>query len=214
LIAVSKDAIPPQLAPYTALAALIVMAIALLFAVRIGLATTPKPTLKFADVLTLVFGVSRYELTGPMKYEALDDFALALTQSATIEEISIWGSRFPAPAFQQIKSALVKISPAYWEDHRIDTLAYAEKSVSVTQRLLTGLSRTPQGDAYFDLHFDKEEIRRFKTKWIREGLHSSGRKQQANPHVPKTASVLNRLWRDPVWSKVIATGITAGIGRW
>jgi uncharacterized protein YjbI with pentapeptide repeats len=32
------------------------------------------------------------------------------------------------------------------------------------------------------------------------------------PQFPKTASILNRLWRDPVWSKVIATGITAAIG--
>jgi hypothetical protein len=122
LLAVSKAAIPPQLAPYTALlapytallapyAALvapIVMAAALFLAVRIGLATTPKPTLKFADALTLVFGVSRYEITGTtIKYEALDDFALALTQSAAIEEIFIWGSRVPIPAFQRLKSALV-----------------------------------------------------------------------------------------------------------
>jgi hypothetical protein len=49
-------------------------------------------------------------------------------------------------------------------------------------------------------------------KWLREGLHSLGRKQQAMPQFFKTASILNRLWRDPVWSKVIATGITAGIG--
>jgi hypothetical protein len=168
LIAVSKDAIPLQLAPYAALAALIVMAAALLLAVRIGLATTSKPTLRFADVLTLVFGVSRYEITGTtIKYEDLDDFALALAQSAAIEEISIWGSRVPIPAFQQLKSALVKISPTYWEDHQIDTLTYAEKSESVTQRLLTGLSDTPQSDAYFDLHFDKEEMRRFKKKWNR-----------------------------------------------
>jgi hypothetical protein len=46
-------------------------------------------------------------------------------------------------------------------------------------------------------------------KWLQEGLHSLGRKQQrAMPQFPKTASILNRLWRDPVWSKVIATGIT------
>jgi len=49
-------------------------------------------------------------------------------------------------------------------------------------------------------------------KWLRERLHSLGRKQQAMPQLPKTASILNRLWRDPVWSKVIATGITALIG--
>jgi hypothetical protein len=48
-------------------------------------------------------------------------------------------------------------------------------------------------------------------KWLREGLHSLGKKQ-ATPQFPKAASILNRLWRDPVWSKVIATGITAGIG--
>ena len=41
-------------------------------------------------------------------------------------------------------------------------------------------------------------------KWLREGLHSLGREQQV--------TAFNRLWRDPVWSKVIATGITAGIG--
>jgi hypothetical protein len=34
----------------------------------------------------------------------------------------------------------------------------------------------------------------------------------ATAAMPQTASILNRLWRDPVWSKVIATGITAGIG--
>lgn len=45
-------------------------------------------------------------------------------------------------------------------------------------------------------------------KWLR---HSLRPKQQAMPHFLKTASALNRLWRDPVWSKVIATGITAGI---
>lgn len=168
LIAVSKDAIPPQLAPYAALAALIVMAAALLLAVRIGLVTTPKPTLKFSDVLTLVFGVSRYEITGTtIKYEDLDDFARALAQSAAVEEISIWGSRVPIPVFQQIKSALVKISPTYWEDHQINTLTYAEKSESVTQILLTGLSCDPQSDAYFDLRFDKEEILRFEKKWNR-----------------------------------------------
>jgi len=50
-------------------------------------------------------------------------------------------------------------------------------------------------------------------KWLREGLRSLGRKQQrAMLQFPKTASILNLLWRDPVWSKVIATGITAGIG--
>src|SRR5205823_1187469 len=49
-------------------------------------------------------------------------------------------------------------------------------------------------------------------KWLREGLHSFGHKQQATPQFPKTASIFDRLWRDPVWSKVIATGITAGIG--
>jgi hypothetical protein len=43
-------------------------------------------------------------------------------------------------------------------------------------------------------------------KWLRQGLHSLGRKRQA------MSQCLNRLWRDPVWSKVIATGITAGIG--
>jgi hypothetical protein len=49
-------------------------------------------------------------------------------------------------------------------------------------------------------------------KWLREQLHSLGRKQPAMPQFPKTGSILSRLWRDPVWSKVIATGITAGIG--
>jgi hypothetical protein len=39
--------------------------------------------------------------------------------------------------------------------------------------------------------------------WLQERTHFLGR---------KTASILSRLWRDPVWSKVIATGITAGIG--
>jgi hypothetical protein len=49
-------------------------------------------------------------------------------------------------------------------------------------------------------------------QWLCERLHSVDLKQQAMPQFPKTASILNRLWRDPVWSKVIATGITAGIG--
>ena len=49
-------------------------------------------------------------------------------------------------------------------------------------------------------------------KWLRERLHSFGGKQQAMPHFPETASIASRLWRDPVWSKVIATGITAAIG--
>ena len=49
-------------------------------------------------------------------------------------------------------------------------------------------------------------------KWLGERLRFFGRKQQAMPQFPKTAFALNRLWRDPVWSKVIATGITAGIG--
>jgi hypothetical protein len=48
--------------------------------------------------------------------------------------------------------------------------------------------------------------------WVRERRHSLGRKQKGMPRFPKTASVFNRLWRDPVWSKVIATGITASIG--
>jgi hypothetical protein len=166
LIAFSRDAIPPQLSPYAPLVLIIVMATALILALRIALATIPKPTLKFADVLTLVFGSSRYEITGTMiKYEDLDDFALALAQSAAIEDISIWGSRVPIPAIQKIKSPLVKISPHYWEDHRIDTLTYAEKSQSVTQPLLAGLSRTPGNDAYFDLRFDKQEMRRLKKKW-------------------------------------------------
>jgi hypothetical protein len=164
LIAFSRDAIPPQLSPYAPLVLIIVMATALILALRIALATIP--TLKFADVLTLVFGSSRYEITGTMiKYEDLDDFALALAQSAAIEDISIWGSRVPIPAIQKIKSPLVKISPHYWEDHRIDTLTYAEKSQSVTQPLLAGLSRTPGNDAYFDLRFDKQEMRRLKKKW-------------------------------------------------
>jgi len=47
--------------------------------------------------------------------------------------------------------------------------------------------------------------------WLRERGRALGRRQ-AMPQFPKTASILNRLWRDPVWSKVIATGITASIG--
>jgi hypothetical protein len=168
LIAFSKDAIPPQLSPYAPLVLIIVMATALLLALRIALAAIPKPTLKFADVLTLVFGTSRYEITGTMmKYEDLDDFALALAQSAAIEDISIWGSRVPIPTIQKIKSPLVKISPHCWEDHRIDTLTYAQKSQSVTQPLLADLSRTPGNDAYFDLCFDKQEMRLLKKKWKR-----------------------------------------------
>ena len=48
-------------------------------------------------------------------------------------------------------------------------------------------------------------------KWLREALHFLHRKQQAMPQFPKTASIFNRLWRDPVWSKVIAYAITGGI---
>jgi hypothetical protein len=163
LIAFSRDAIPPQLSPYAPLVLIIVMATALILALRIALATIPKPTLKFADVLTLVFGSSRYEITGTMiKYEDLDDFALALAQSAAIEDISIARSD---PGNSKNQMPLVKISPHYWEDHRIDTLTYAEKSQSVTQPLLAGLSRTPGNDAYFDLRFDKQEMRRLKKKW-------------------------------------------------
>jgi hypothetical protein len=166
LIAVVKDAIPAQLAPYVALSAVAVMAAALILAVRIALATNPKPTLTFADVLTLVFGTSRYEITGTgIKFDDLDDFALALGQSAAVEDISIWGSRVPIPVFQKIKSAMIKIPPMYWESHRIDTLAYAEKSESVTQDLLADLSRVPPSDAYFDLRFDKGEMHRLKRKW-------------------------------------------------
>ena len=168
LIAVLKDAIPSQLALYVALAAIIVMTVALILAVRIALAATPKPTLTFADALTLVFGTSKYEITGTtIKYDDLDDFALALAQSAATEDTSIWGSRVPISAFQKIKSAMVKIPPTYWEQHRIDTLACAENAKSVTQHLLADLSQTPPSDAYFDLHFDKEEIRRLKKKWKR-----------------------------------------------
>jgi hypothetical protein len=168
LIAVSKDAIPAQLTPYVALAAIIVMAGAMIIAVRIALAATPKPTLTFADVLTLVFGTSRYEITGTgIKFSDLDDFARALAEAAAIEDISIWGSRVPVPAFPKIKSAMLKIPPTYWEGHRINTLAYAENAASITQNLLTGLDRTPPRDAYFYLHFDKEEMRLLKRKWKR-----------------------------------------------
>jgi hypothetical protein len=48
-------------------------------------------------------------------------------------------------------------------------------------------------------------------KWLRQGLRSFRRKQ-VTLQFPKTTSIFSRLWRDPVWSKVIATGITAGIG--
>ena len=163
LIAVSKDAIPAQLTPDVALAAIIVMAGAMIIAVRIALAATPKPTLTFADVLTLVFGTSRYEITGTgIKFSDL-----ALAEAAAIEDISIWGSRVPVPAFPKIKSAMLKIPPTYWEGHRINTLAYAENAASITQNLLTGLDRTPPRDAYFYLHFDKEEMRLLKRKWKR-----------------------------------------------
>jgi hypothetical protein len=165
LIAVLKIA-PVHLGPYVALPAGIVMLAALALAVRIALAATPKPTLTFADVLTLVLGTSRYEITGTgIRFEDLDDLALTLGQSAAIEEISIWGTRVPIRAFQKIKSAMVRIPPTYWEDHRINTLAYAENAASVTQELLADLGRTPPRDAYFDMHFDKEEMRRLKKKW-------------------------------------------------
>jgi hypothetical protein len=49
--------------------------------------------------------------------------------------------------------------------------------------------------------------------WLRERWRALGRKQQARmPQSLKKDFILNRLWRDPVWSKVIATGITASIG--
>jgi hypothetical protein len=48
--------------------------------------------------------------------------------------------------------------------------------------------------------------------WLRERRPPLGERQQAKSAFPKTDSILDRLWRDPVWSKVIATGITAGIG--
>ena len=145
LIAVLRDAIPAQLTLYVGLAVITVMLAAIFLAARIALATTPKPTLTFVDVLTLVFGTSRYEITGTgIKFDDLDDFALALVESAAIEDISIWGARVPIVAFRKIKSAMVKISSTYWEDHRINTLAHAEKGDSVTQKLLADLTENRQ----------------------------------------------------------------------
>jgi uncharacterized protein YjbI with pentapeptide repeats len=119
------------------------------------------------------------------------------------------------------------IPSAYWKHSVINVLATgaAFEADRHTNPEKTPYAWGPKGlcepNCYTGLQLNSEDVSRLTDDEGGAVLLADARsistkpepvKQQAMPQFPKTASILNRLWRDPVWSKVIATGITAGIG--
>jgi len=127
---------------------------------QIGTGMIPLPNMSLEDVISDLLGKPYKFGDGVEVLKGTDTLLKVLGQEAAHSNITVWGRRGTSDIFPSLQTNLVQIPSEFWETHQIDLLECLKSERGQTSSILNLHSHE-----YFDLAFNKAQLRYFKRMW-------------------------------------------------